>query len=126
MDNNSLFKVLFLGSSEVGKTSIINAIFNCCEFSEYTPPTISPLTLTSKIPYSLFDIQFTDTVGEPRYRHLNKPFYKIEYTYVLLVYDISSRDTFDELKTFFIPLLENNITTQQSKSYKLVYSFTFN
>ena len=115
MDNNTLFKVLFLGSSEVGKTSIINSIFNSCAFSENIPPTIFPLTLTSQIPYSLFNIQFTDTVGAQRYRNLNKPFYTIEYTYVVLVYDISSRETFEELKTIFIPELERNITTQQSK-----------
>merc|ERR1712137_1147631 len=92
------YKVLLLGDSEVGKTSLL---LRFCT-GEYDETTIrSTLTIDSKSKYIAVngtDMEFEvhDTAGQERYRTLTAGFYR-GTDVLLLVFDISNRQTFDNV-----------------------------
>ena len=96
------YKVVLVGESGVGKTCII-AQFTSGKFD---PSTVSSLTAqfirkTLEFPEGkslTFDIW--DTAGQEKYRALAKIFYK-DAKAIVLVYDITSQKTFDEIKNYW-------------------------
>ena len=61
-------------------------------------------------------IQFEiwDTAGQEKYRSLAKVFYK-NASACILVYDITKKDTFQELKNFWINEVTSNAPENMSK-----------
>ena len=109
MDSTQSVKVVLLGESAVGKTSII---------SQYTTKKFNPRCSTSvsaqfisktmnfqELEKSMkFDIW--DTVGQEKYRSLTKIFYR-DAKVILLVYDITKEHSFQALKDYWYKEVKN-------------------
>ena len=103
-------KVVLIGESGVGKTSII---------SRYITNTFSPLlaatpgaSFTAKTVYlreynQSIKFEIWDTAGQEKYRALAKVFYK-NAAVCILVYDITNKKSFDELKNYWVNEIKSN------------------
>ena len=96
-------KVVLLGESGVGKTSIIlryiSNIFNpenpSTGGANFTSKTVNFEEEKQKIKFEIWD-----TAGQEKFRSLAKVFYK-NSSICILVYDITKRKTFEELKNYW-------------------------
>ena len=106
-------KVVLLGESGVGKTSIISQ-FTTGSFDPEVVTSISAQYVSKTVEYDNYQkaIKFDiwDTAGQEKYRALAKIFYK-EAKVVLLVYDISDRKSFEELKGYWYNAIKENVDT---------------
>ena len=108
-------KVTLIGESSVGKTCIINRF---CK-GLFTPDVDSTLGANysqkrierngQKIRLDLWD-----TAGEEKYRAIGRHFYKESYI-VCLVYDITNKDSFENLKSIWYPELK-----EYGEEYKII------
>ena len=111
MENNNdetILKIIILGSSEVGKTSILNRYFN----NEFTPNLLSTIGIDFKTKYFKFDdekvkFNFIDTAGQEKFRAISVNYLK-GTNGVILVYDITKKDTFDLIQGWIDDINENN------------------
>jgi len=91
-------KVIFLGESSVGKTNLIKVAVGQ-KFDPDSITTWAPTNVTKEYVYNnkkyLFNLW--DTIGQELYRSLSKIFFK-DSDIVVLVYDITSRKSFEELE----------------------------
>jgi len=96
MKNNQI-KVIFLGESGVGKTNLINATIGE-KFNEIENTTFANYFVEKKfeINNQEYILHIWDTIGQERFRHLTKLYFK-ESKIVILVYDKSIKKTFEEL-----------------------------
>ena len=103
MDEPENVKVVLLGESGVGKTSIITQ-FTTNQFNPRCPTSVSAQFTSKIVKFPQFDksIKFDiwDTVGQEKYRSLAKIFYK-DAKIIILVYDITSDFSFKALKDFW-------------------------
>ena len=99
-------KVTLIGGSGVGKTCIIRRYYDN-EYVENPASTCggSYSAKQLKINNKIIQIDLWDTAGQERFRSLGKHFYKDAYI-VILVYDITNRKSFDELKDVWYPSLK--------------------
>ena len=103
-------KIVLLGESGTGKTSII-AQFTRGEFdpnvvTSISAQFISKLTYISEYDKTIkFDIW--DTAGQEKFRSLAQIFYK-DAKAIILVYDITSLKSFEELKNYWYPKVKEN------------------
>lgn len=108
MDQES-YKVVLLGESGVGKTSIITQFIDET-FMEDQQSTNGATFSTKMVTCSngkqiKFDIW--DTAGQEKYRALTKMFYK-DASAAILVYDITRQESFNELKTYWAEQIRDN------------------
>ena len=103
MDEPENVKVVLLGESGVGKTSIINQ-FTTNKFNSRCPTSVSAQFTSKIVKFPQFEksIKFDiwDTVGQEKYRSLAKIFYK-DAKIIILVYDITTDFSFKALKDFW-------------------------
>ena len=96
------FKVVLLGESGVGKTSIISQFIESSFQEDLQSSTggtfFSKTFICDKSKIIKFEIW--DTAGQERYRSLTKMFYK-DAGAAVLVYDITSKKSFEELKNYW-------------------------
>jgi len=103
------FKIVLIGESGVGKTSIISQFIHNI-FQDDIQPSMGG-TFTSKS--LIFDdgktlrFDIWDTAGQEKYRALTQMFYK-DANAAVLVYDISRKDSFDELKNYWFEKIKEN------------------
>ena len=103
-------KVVLLGDSGVGKTCIISRYISGT-FDENSATTNGASYCSKNINYEklgkslLLDIW--DTAGQEKYKALTKFFYK-DAAVCILVYDITRKETFDNLKNFWYSQLREN------------------
>ena len=102
-------KVVLLGEAGVGKTSIIHQ-FTYHTFDPDCISSISAQFVSKTIDYEgygaiKFDIW--DTAGQERYRSMAKIFYK-DAKVIVLLYDITSQNTFDGLKNYWYEQIKIN------------------
>ena len=106
------FKIVLIGETGVGKTSIISQFVDDTfqeDLQASTGGTFSSKTLILDDGKTLkFDIW--DTAGQERYRSLTKLFYK-DSNAAILVYDITRHETFDELKNYWINQIKESTNT---------------
>ena len=101
MENNDndqdLIKVILIGDSGTGKTNLIT-VASGYEFDSCSLSTISCSYTQKKymINNEEYNITIWDTIGQEKYKSLTKIFVK-ESKIVILVYDITRRETFDSL-----------------------------
>lgn len=101
-------KVIVLGDSGVGKTSILNR-FVRQEFSQSYRATVGAdflfkeLTIDNKE----LSLQLWDTAGQERFQALGNAFYR-GTDCCLLVYDITSLDSFENIKSWKQEFLERS------------------
>ena len=95
-----LLKVIILGDSAVGKTSLMNR-FVKQEFSQQYRATIGADFLSKEIMIDnkLVTLQIWDTAGQERFQSLGVAFYRGSDCCVL-VYDITSSKSFDSLESW--------------------------
>ena len=99
--NGDSVKVTLLGNSGVGKTCIIYRFTNN-DYKEGTMTTrgadYSQKSITIK--NQTINLDLWDTAGQENYRSLGRHFYK-DSLIVILVYDITNRESFEDLKTIW-------------------------
>ena len=106
--NNQPIKVVLLGESGVGKTSIIQQ-FTSHTFDrstltslscQYSSQTIKLKELNKTITFDIWD-----TAGQERYRSLAKIYYK-DAKIIIFVYDITNKNSFDSIKTYWMEQIQ--------------------
>jgi len=107
MDINQL-KVVLIGQSSVGKTALINQYINKL-FIDTSITTIGTdkFSKIEEINNTEIKINIWDTAGQERFRSLSHLFLK-GANIVLMVYDITNQDSFNELKQFWIERVNDN------------------
>lgn len=102
MNERQATKVIFLGDTAVGKTSIINKQLE--NFSDPLPTlnTSSVFITVNEQPLELFD-----TAGQERFRSLTRSYYKSAQI-AILVCDVTNHLSFETLKTFYNELRNIN------------------
>ena len=95
--NKKLLKVILLGDSGVGKTSLINQFINN-QFSSQYKLTIGADCFTKEIMLDeqQVTLQIWDTAGQERFQCLNSAFYRGSDC-CILTYDVSSSSSFKSL-----------------------------
>ena len=108
-DDEIKFKILVLGDSSVGKTTLL------LKYVDGYFPTLYVATIgvefkTKKINVDGIDItlQIWDTAGQERFRSVTKSFLK-GADGIIYVYDVTNKESFDNLKTW-INTAEESIT----------------
>ena len=101
------FKLVFLGDSSVGKSSVI-AQHVQKKFDEFLEPTIGAAFLSTNIfiDESKINLQIWDTAGQERYKSLAPMYYRGAHVAVV-VYDITNYDSFKGA-IFWVKELYNN------------------
>ena len=96
-------KVVILGESGVGKTSIISRFINDT-FEEELVTTTGASYVSKSMKFSdknqVLNFEIWDTAGQEKYRSLTQIFYK-DASIAILVYDITNKDSFDELQNYW-------------------------
>ena len=101
-------KTIFLGSSGVGKTSLILKIVHNI-FDDTIKPTINVCNnkYQKNVNDKIIEFNLWDTAGQERYRCI-VPIYLHNSKIIILVYDITNRDSFLDLEYFYKMILEEN------------------
>ena len=110
MEEDEPIKVVLLGETAVGKscliTRFVNDIFQSNHISTmvgvFQSKTVFYDKLNKKIKYEIWD-----TAGQEKYRALNKMFYQ-DADVVILVVDITRKETFAAIKDFWYNEVKNN------------------
>ncbi|CAA2984064.1 ras-related Rab11C [Olea europaea subsp. europaea] len=102
-----LFKIVLIGDSGVGKSNILSR-FTRNEFCLESKSTIGVefATKTLQIEGKTVKAQIWDTAGQERYRAITSAYYRGAVG-ALLVYDITKRQTFDNIQRWLRELREH-------------------
>ncbi len=103
------YKIVLIGESGVGKTSIISQFVDQIfedDLQTSTGGSFSSKTLTFNNGKTI-KLEIWDTAGQERYRALTKIFYKNALAAVL-VYDITRKQSFEELKNYWIKQIKES------------------
>lgn len=117
MSEISAIKVVILGESGVGKTSIISRYitntFNEIEQSTLGASFLSKIMKFEKYENKTIRYEIWDTAGQERFRSITRIFYK-DATAAILVYDITREASFIELRDYWYEQIKeaasNNIS----------------
>ena len=92
------FKIVFVGDSAVGKTSIIKR-YHSNDFSPETPSTIGAAFVSKTVnsPYGEAILHLWDTAGQERYRSL-VPMYARHSSIAIIVFDTSDPKSFNTVE----------------------------
>lgn len=103
---SSSTRVVLLGSTSVGKTTLINRMIQD-KFDEQVQPT----TGATYCSYNQRDreIQIWDTAGMERFRSVNKVYYR-DAVGAILVFDLTSYESFTNLDSWLSEFMENTNT----------------
>ena len=96
-------KLVLIGESGVGKTSIISQFIDQV-FQNDIQSTIGGTFSTKEIKCGngkILKLEIWDTAGQERYRSVATMFYK-DANAALLVYDITNKDSFEELQKYWL------------------------
>ena len=110
MSEPESIKVVLVGESGVGKTSIISQ-FTTKKFDPHRETSLSAQFISKTVNFQdlgkeiKFDIW--DTVGQEKYRSLAKIFYK-DAKVIVFVYDITTEYSFNELKNYWYEETKSN------------------
>jgi small GTP-binding protein len=98
------FKLVLLGDASVGKSCLV-VRFAKGEFYEYQEPTIGAAFMTQTVSLGSEVVKFEiwDTAGQERYKSL-APMYYRGAAAAVIVYDITSRESFDAAKSWVAEL----------------------
>ena len=108
---DNLIKVVLVGETGVGKTSIISQFVDQI-FEEELSSSVGGSFVSKNLVFNngkIAKLQIWDTAGQERYRALSKLFYT-NAIIAILVYDITSQITFDELKEYWINQIKESAT----------------
>ena len=99
-----IFKVLLLGNSDVGKSSLLLRFVDSV-WNESFVPTIGVdfKVKTIEIGDKKVKMQIWDTAGQERFRNVVSTYFRGSNG-ILLIYDITSRDSFKNLESWLIEI----------------------
>ena len=103
------FKIVFIGESGVGKTSIISQFVNQT-FQEDVESSSSSTYNSKTVIYDdnqALRLEIWDTAGQEKYRSLASMFYK-EANAAILVYDITFKESFEQLQEYWVGQINEN------------------
>lgn len=100
-------KVIVVGDSGVGKTSIVGRYMN--KYNQSEKATIGASYSSRVVNIDGYKISFDiwDTAGQERFRSVNTIFYKEAYI-CILVYDITKKDSFTNIKKYWYDTVKEN------------------
>ena len=105
-----ILKIVIIGESSVGKTSIISQFVDKI-FQEEIQSTVGGSFNSKTILCEDLDkkvkLEIWDTAGQERYRSVTKMFYK-DADIAVLVYDITNKDSYDELKNYWVEQVKDS------------------
>ena len=121
-DKSQSCKVVLLGESGVGKTCIISRYVNNT-YDERSETTNGASYASRVVEFERYGkslrLDIWDTAGQEKYRSLTKFFYK-DAAIAVLVYDITRRNSFDEVRKYWYEQLktcgEKNLTVHTNIS----------
>ena len=113
-------KIVLVGEPGVGKTCIIRRFIDNEFDLDYIPSSnasFSSKTLTIDESHEKFvKYDIWDTAGQEKFRAITKIFYK-GINAGILVYDITNKKSFEEIKNYWYNQLKENSPPDASKSY---------
>ena len=109
-----IFKVLLVGNSDVGKSSLILRYVDQIWNDVFVPTIGVDFKVKSlEIENKSIKLQIWDTAGQERFRNVISSYFKGAHG-ILLIFDITSRDSFKELENWLAEV-EKNASTQIKK-----------
>ena len=109
-EQDESIKVVLIGESGVGKTSIISkftkGIFNQ-DIMSTNGATFSTKKKEFKQSKKTLSFEIWDTAGQEKYRSLAKMFFK-DAAVALIVYDITNKESFQEIQKYWLNLVKEN------------------
>ena len=111
-------KVVLIGETRVGKTSIINRYISDNFSSSLSPApgaNFEQKKMLIKDYNQSIKFEIWDTAGQEKYRSLAKVFYTNRDA-IILIYDITERRSFEEIKKYWINEIKANISKKPSNS----------
>ncbi len=108
-DTLEILKIVLIGESGVGKTSIISQFIDQI-FQDDQQSTIGGTFGTKTVKCSngkLLKLEIWDTAGQERYRSVTKMFYK-DANAAILVYDITNPSSFEQLQKYWIEQVKDS------------------
>jgi len=107
-----VFKVILLGTIEVGKTSlIIKAVDGL--FNEGKLENFEKKDKVIEVDGQSIKLQITDTAGQERFRTLTSSYYRKAQA-IIIVYDITNKESFDDLEGY---IREGNRYSEHSEKF---------
>ena len=117
------YKVVLIGNTAVGKTSLFKKLTSG-QFSEKNISTIGMDKKSLQVEIEVFEnntkvnknveISLVDTAGQERFRAITKSYFK-ESDGILLLYDITNKDSFKNVETWINSINESLGNHQNSK-----------
>ncbi|XP_063715666.1 uncharacterized protein LOC134843207 [Symsagittifera roscoffensis] len=97
-----LIKVMMLGHSSVGKSSMVSSL---CE-QPFSPSHLHTIGIDFRVKHyhlkgKRVKLQVWDSAGQERYDTIIKPYYREAQAFVL-VFDLTNRDTFDQASLTYL------------------------
>ena len=128
-DETILYKIILIGDSSVGKTCLFKKM-TTGNFSEKMISTIGmdrksiSFNLTVKDENGVekeknFEIQLWDTAGQERFRSITKGYYK-DSQGLFLLYDITNKETFDNLDMWINGVRQSFGTDEKEKNKYII------
>ena len=108
-ENKSGCKVVLLGDSGVGKTCIISRYVSG-NYDQNVASTNGASYATKEIKLDngqILGVDLWDTAGQEKYKAIAKFFYK-DAAICVLIYDITRKESFDNVKNYWYPKLKEN------------------
>jgi small GTP-binding protein len=144
--NETMFKILLLGDTSVGKTCFllryVEDTFNGGHLSTIGVDFKTKLISFSEKPDEFIKLQIWDTAGQDRFRCITKNYYRGSNG-IMLIYDITSLNSFTNIKNWISQIkeylgdqacitlvgnkidLESNRTVSKEEGYRLANEFNF-
>ena len=103
-----LFKLIIVGDSNVGKTNIMSKyIRDQFNFNSKSTIGVEFGTKILTIDNKKIKAQIWDTAGQERYKSITSAYYKTAAV-CILVYDITRKTSFEELKNYWVNEVKAN------------------
>ena len=106
-DYDHMFKLLIVGQSEVGKTALLKR-YTESTFDDNLVTTIGIdfRTRTIDVGDKKVKLQIWDTAGQERFRTIGTAYYRNTHG-VIIVYDVTSRDSFSKVEQWIREIKDN-------------------
>ena len=105
-----MLKIILIGEAGVGKTSIISQFIDNF-FDSDIPTSIGASFSSTNLNFNngkSIKVELWDTAGQERYRSITRAFFHNSAA-AILVYDITSKHSFEELKNYWIREIQESI-----------------
>ena len=105
--------ICFLGSTYVGKTTIINRFLRD-KFTENEKSTCNPKYYEKTVTTdsgNCINIQLWDTAGQEKYRSISNMIYR-RSDIIILTYAINDKNSFEDIKNYWFKEISNNSDCQ--------------